>query len=165
MSSNFSTYHLSKHLVFILSPYPYWIRRFLSKTVLHFLVKYGTRQYPTKKSWFHWYLFIYFCPHWIGLTSTVITQKLQQDQNLSNRTNISKSNIIRLSEFVLKQFLQIQRSTLSTNFRLCHGLLHKCNIIANQVLEYIEEKAISTVHSTAPLSFVVPFCGWQPCMP
>ena len=38
----------------------------------------------------------------IELALQVITQKLEQDHNLSNRTNISKSNIIRLSEFVLK---------------------------------------------------------------
>ena len=43
----------------------------------------------------------------VDLALTVTKERLQQDQNLAERTYLSVDNILKLSDFVLNQLLQI----------------------------------------------------------
>ena len=57
----------------------------------------------------------------VDLALTITNQRLQQDQDLAERTNMSISNIMRLLEFVLNRLLQTRQHPLQTNLWMCDG--------------------------------------------
>ena len=74
----------------------------------------------------------------------IVREKLQQDVTLTERTDISVTNIMRLLAFVLKNsFFTYEQE----HFQLTLGCAMGSPVsatIANLVMEYIEERAIST---------------------
>ena len=79
----------------------------------------------------------------VDLALKIVREKLQQDITLTERTDISVTNIMRLLEFVLKNsFFTYEQEHYQQTFG-CLGSPVSATI-ANLVMEYIEERAIST---------------------
>ena len=59
----------------------------------------------------------------VDLALYIIRDKLQQDVTLTERTDISITNIVRPE----KQLLHLRTGTLPANVWLCHGISHECH--------------------------------------
>ena len=80
----------------------------------------------------------------VDLALQIVREKLQQDVTLTERTDISVTNIMRLLEFVLKNsFFTCEQEQYQQTFGCAMGYPVSATI-ANLVMEYIEERAIST---------------------
>ena len=80
----------------------------------------------------------------VDLALQIVREKLQQDVTLTERTDMSVTNIMRLLEFVLKNsFFTYKQEHYQQTFGSAMGSPVSATI-ANLVMEYIEERAIST---------------------
>ena len=72
----------------------------------------------------------------------VTRDRLQQDATLRQRTNISITNVMKLLDFVLKNsYFSYEQQHYQKTF----GCATTCECtVANLVMEFVEEKAIST---------------------
>jgi len=73
----------------------------------------------------------------------IVREKLQQAVTITQRTNISVTNIMKLLEFVLKNsFFTYEQEDYQQTFGCAKGSPVSATI-ANLVMEFIEERAIS----------------------
>ena len=80
----------------------------------------------------------------VDLALQIVRGKLQQDVTLTERTDISVTNIIKLLEFVLKNsFFTYEQEHYKQTFGCAMGSPVSATI-ANLVMENVEERAIST---------------------
>jgi len=80
----------------------------------------------------------------VDLALQIVREKLQQDVTLTEHTDISVTNIMKLLEFVLKNsFFTYDQEHYQQTFGCAMGSPVSATI-ANLVMEYIEERAIST---------------------
>ena len=80
----------------------------------------------------------------VDLALQLAREKLQQDVTLTERTDISVTNIMKLLEFVLKNsFFTYEQEHYQQTFGCAMGSPVSATI-ANLVMEYIEDRAIST---------------------
>ena len=80
----------------------------------------------------------------VDLALTMTNQRLQQDQDLAERTNMSISNIMRLLEFVLNHNYFKHDNTHYKQIFGCAMGSPISPVIADLVMEEIEETAIAT---------------------
>ena len=80
----------------------------------------------------------------VDLALTITNQRLQQDQDLAERTNMSISNIMRLLEFVLNHNYFKHDNTHYKQIFGCAMGSPISPVIADLVMEEIEETAIAT---------------------
>ena len=80
----------------------------------------------------------------VELALQVTRERLDRDNNLIARTNASKGNIMRLLEFVLRNsYFTYEKEHYHQTFGCVMGLPVSATI-ANLVMEFVEERAIST---------------------
>ena len=80
----------------------------------------------------------------VDLALQIAREKLQQDVTLTERTDISVTNIMKLLEFVLKNsFFTYKQEHYQQTFGCAMGSPVSATI-SNLVMEYIEDRAIST---------------------
>ena len=80
----------------------------------------------------------------VDLALTIVNKRLQKDQDLAERTNMSISNIMRLLEFVLKHNYFKHNNIHYKQFFGCAMGSPISLVIADLVMEEIEETAIAT---------------------
>ena len=126
---NAPTYNVSRHLVSILSPL---LEEKYSVTNSVVFAQHVRDQA------------IIFRSIPVDLALQIVRDKLQQDVTLTERTDISVTNIMRLLEFVLKNsFFTYEQEHYQQTFGCAMGSPISATV-ANLVMEYIEERAIST---------------------
>ena len=138
---NFSTYNLSKHLVKILSPLI--TEKYTVKNSFVFSQQIRHRHIADDEIMVSFDVASLFTSIPIQLALQVIQRKLHQDTTLIRRKDISIINIINLLEFVLlKSFFTYKNE---------HQQISGCAMgspisatVADIVMEYVEETAIST---------------------
>ena len=141
-SISFPTYNLSKHLVVILSPLvkgKYTVRnsadfseriKDLTIAVDEVMVSFDVTSLFTSIP--------------VDLALNITKDKLERDRQLSIRTNISISNILRLLEFVLKNSYFTYKNDYYKQISGCAMGSPISATIANLVLEHVEEVALTT---------------------
>ncbi|XP_078357438.1 uncharacterized protein LOC144642347 [Oculina patagonica] len=82
----------------------------------------------------------------VNLALTITNERLHQDQHLADRTNMSISNIMKLLEFVLKENYFKYDSIYYKQIFGCAMGSPISPVIADLVMEEIEENAITTAH-------------------
>lgn len=80
----------------------------------------------------------------MDLAPDVVYKKLQNDDNLSNRTDLSVENIIKLLEFILNHSFFVYKQQYYKQIFGCAMGSPVSAIIANLVIQFVEEKAIET---------------------
>ena len=79
----------------------------------------------------------------VELALQVTRELLRQDVTLSQRTNISITNVKKLLEFVLKNIFLYEQEHYQQTFGCAMGSPVSATV-ANLVMEFVEEKAISS---------------------
>ena len=79
-----------------------------------------------------------------ALALEVSKQRLEQDVNLKDRTNLSVTNIMKLLEFVLDNNYFVYQGTHYKQVFGCPMGSPVSAILANLVMEHIEEEALNT---------------------
>lgn len=80
----------------------------------------------------------------VELALRVVNERLLQDDTLTERTNISVSNVMKLLEFVLRNsYFTYEQEHYRQTFGCAMGSPVSATV-ANLVMEYVEESAIST---------------------
>ena len=82
----------------------------------------------------------------VDLALEVVSKKLQNEDDLPNRTDLSVQNIIKLLEFVLKNSFFINENQFYQQIFGCAMGSPVSAIIANLMMQFIEEKALLTTH-------------------
>ena len=139
---NAPTYNVSRHLASILSPL--LEEKYLVTSSVVFAQHVRDQPITEDEIMVSFNVVALFTSIPLDLALQIVCEKLQQDFTLTERTDISVTNIMRLLEFVLKNsFFTYEQEHCQQTFG--------CNIgspvsatIANLVMEYIKERAIST---------------------
>ena len=139
---NAPTYNVSRHLVSILSPL---LEEKYSVTNSVVFAQHVRDQPITEDEiMVSFDVVALFTSIPVDLALQIVREKLQQDVTLTERTDISVTNIMRLLEFVLKNsFFTYEQEHYQQTFGCAMGSPVSATI-ANLVMEYIEERAIST---------------------
>ena len=136
------TYAVSKHLVSILSPLRR--NRFSVKNSADFAQKIQQHSVASDEVMVSFDVKSLFTSIPVDLALTITNQRLQQDQDLAKTTNMSISNIMRLLEFVLNHnYFKHDNTHYKQVFGFAMGSPIS-PVIADLVMEEIEETAIPT---------------------
>ena len=137
------TYELSKYLANILSPLQN--NKYTVKNSASFVEKIRTMSVDPDEILVSFDVVSLFTCIPTHLAMEVVKERLDFDQSLPERTKLSIQNIIALLQFVLdNNFLVFQGDHFKQNLRLSDGISSQRHIIANLVMEYVEEKALSS---------------------
>ena len=139
---NAPTYNVSRHLVSILSPL---LEEKYSVTNSVVFAQHVRDQPITEDEiMVSFDVVALFTSIPVDLALQIVRDKLQQDVTLTERTDISVTNIMRLLEFVLKNsFFTYEQEHYQQTFGCAMGSPVSATV-ANLVMEHIEERAIST---------------------
>ena len=138
------TYELSKYLANILSPLQN--NKYTVKNSASFVEKIRTMSVDPDEILVSFDVVSLFTCIPTHLAMEVVKERLDFDQSLPERTKLSIQNIIALLQFVLdNNFLVFQGDHFKQNLRLSDGISSQRHIIANLVMEYVEEKAMTAM--------------------
>ena len=100
----------------------------------------------------------------VDLALQIVRDKLQQDVTLTECTDISVTNIMRLLEFVFKNsFFTHEQEHYQQTFGCAMGSPVSATV-ANLVMELVHRRK-SNIHSCSSPTTVVQIRGRQPCVP
>ena len=139
---NFPTYNLSKHLVKILSPLLRGKYTVMNSSVFSQQIRH--RQIADDEVMISFDVGSLFTSIPTKLALQVIKQRLQQDISLTQRTDISITNITKLLEFVLQNSFFTYKNEYYQQISGCAMGSPISATIADIVMEHVEETAIST---------------------
>ena len=114
------TYELSKYLANILSPLQN--NKYTVENSASFVKKIRTLSVDPDEILVSFDVVSLFTCIPTHLAIEVVKERLDSDQTLMERTNLSIQNIMTLLHFVLDKFLCISRQPFPTNFRLSNGI-------------------------------------------
>ncbi|KAL9952730.1 hypothetical protein ACROYT_G040023 [Oculina patagonica] len=136
------TYQLSKHLANILSPLQN--NKYTVKNSVSFVEKIRTLTVNPDEIFVSFDVVSLFTCIPSNLAVEVVKERLYSDSSSSERTNLSVENIIKLLEFVLDSNFFVFQGTNYKQIFGCPMGSPVSAILANLVMEYVEEKALSS---------------------
>jgi hypothetical protein len=141
-SISFPTYNLSKHLVIVLSPL---IKgRYTVRNSTDFSKRIKDMSISTDEVMVSFDVVSLFTSIPVNLALKITRDKLESDRELSTRTEMSVSNILKLLEFVLTNSYFTYKNEYYQQTSGCAMGSPISATIANLVMEYIEEIALTT---------------------
>ena len=141
-SINCPTYQVSKHLASILSPLQN--NKYTVTNSCDFVKKVSDRNITPQEIMVSFDVVSLFTSIPTNLALQVTKNRLEADPTISERTNVSVDNIMRLLEFVLDNNYFIVDGTFYKQIFGCPMGSPVSAILANLVMEHVEERALIT---------------------
>ncbi|XP_028418418.1 uncharacterized protein LOC114544426 [Dendronephthya gigantea] len=139
---SFATYNLSSHLVHILSPLQ--TRKFSVKNSSEFSSKIAKHPIPDDAVMVSFDVVSLFTSIPVELALSVVQRRLDDDKDLQDRTDISRTNILRLLKFVLTNSYFTYENTYYQQIFGCAMGSPISATVANIIMEHIEDQAITS---------------------